>query len=97
MGRNLGWTWRLAVALVISFLVTAVMTGASLVLGSAFPGSWSVSEVLGPMVIGFGAIFIFWYFTWVRETAKMAEFERLSRVGATLSRRKLEARSSKLS
>ena len=88
MRRNLDWCWRLAVALVIPFLVTAVMTGAGLMLSTAFPGSWNLSRDVVPMVIGFGSLFIFWYLTFVREPAKRAEFERLSRLGATLSRKR---------
>ena len=81
-----GRPWRFLWAVAISFLITAVLSVVYLIGGSFFPGAWTIADFY-PLGITFVTLLLFWYFTWVRRTRKMLEFEKLARQGEELLRR----------
>ena len=82
-----GKKWRLLEALTMALAITTVLSTIALSLSGLFSRApFSVEDLLGPAVL-FLLIFGFWYLTCVRQTRKMAEFERLARLGARISRK----------
>ena len=82
-----GRKWRLMGALTMSSVITAVLSAMALLLSGLFPRPpFSVLDLTGPTLL-FLLIFGFWYLTCVRQTRKMAEFERLARLGSRISRK----------
>jgi len=82
-----GKKWRLLVALTIAAVITAVPSAMFQLLSGLFHRApFSVKDLIGPAVL-FLMVFGFWYLTYVRQTRKMAEFERLARLGSRISRK----------
>jgi len=82
-----GKKWRLLVALSMAAVITAAHSAMFLLLSGLFPREpFSVKDLMGPAVL-FLMIFGFWYLTYVRQTRKMAEFDRLARLGSRISRK----------
>lgn len=76
---------RLRFALIISFLITAVISFVAFAIGGLMPAPFRMSDLLEVALIFF-VVFLFWYCIWVRQNPRTLEFDKLAGHGEEIIR-----------